>query len=124
MRIKNMTSTRVRGFDPNEIPNMTSARMEALLQEAVEVYETDPDRHQELIATYILIGQKEAKRQAAKYPPGPPNNKCKHAIITGFLCSNETGLSRGDCTPLFKLKHEDISIWTHTTREKIGHPYF
>lgn len=108
-----MTTSRARGFDPSEIPEATTERMEAVLREAMEVRETDPGTYKELLSSYFVLGQEEAERQAAEYPPDPPNSECNHAILTGFLCSNETGLSRGDCSPLFKLKHEDILLWTH-----------
>lgn len=110
-----MTTSHARGFVLSEIPKASAERMEAVLRDAMEVRENDPDKHEELLKFYFKLGKEEAERQATEYPPDPPNSECSNAILTGFLCSNETGLSRGDCTPLFKLKHEKISLWTHAS---------
>lgn len=65
------------------------------------------------------------RRHERRYPAGPPNRACRHAVITGIEVDNARG-SRdnfrdgpvpGEYRRLFRLLDESVYVWTHTADE-------
>jgi len=88
--------------------------LEAKMAEAAQYFSTDSQKYRELFAEFLQFSDAYRKQKLVDFPPNPPNEKCDHAILRGFLTSNESGFSTGDLTPLFKVDNEEVFVWTHT----------
>ena len=62
----------------------------------------------------------QIERQAEiekKYPPNPPNDVCKDALVKGILIENSFSPKVGELNELFKTEYEKVAIWTHDKDE-------
>lgn len=58
--------------------------------------------------------QKELEK---KYPPNPPNDVCRNALLEGILIENSFGPKPGTINELFKTEYETLFVWTHDKDE-------
>ena len=58
---------------------------------------------------------KENEFHKKYFPPNPPNDKCRHAIIEGIGFSNSAGLRTGDYHPLFTFGKERAFVWANNS---------
>lgn len=52
-----------------------------------------------------------------KYPPNPPNDVCKDALVKGILIENSFNPKVGELNELFETEYEKLSVWTHDKDE-------
>lgn len=52
-----------------------------------------------------------------KYPPNPPNDVCKYALVKGILIENSFNPKVGDLNELFETEYENLFVWTHDKDE-------
>lgn len=52
-----------------------------------------------------------------KYPPNPPNDVCKYALVKGILIENSFNPKVGELNELFETEYENLFVWTHDKDE-------
>lgn len=76
-------------------------------------YKSDPKIKElsKLFNEYITAENEYYKKY---YPTDIPNDKCKHAILTGIKFENSFGPSEKEYSKLLEVENETAFVWTHT----------
>lgn len=104
-----------RPFDIENIPPEIRRQLNALRESAADVSRMDPEAFDRLMMEHYKILEVEKERQKKIYPANPPNEKCHHALINGTLVFNADSFKVHDLIPYFRVGHETLYIWVHST---------
>src|SRR5690625_4691088 len=74
---------------------------------------TIDESYKEIIRNMSEFMRERQELNSKRYPMDIPNEVCQNAIVSGIMVENSPGFKVGELTPLMKLPHEQIYIWTN-----------